>query len=103
MKFEIIKQKIYGRPLGAGLSADECAARPVRGGGRRGAAKMPTRIEEVKKLVEDCKTQVFRDLVMKRHSKTREDEKKWFANFDSDLESYVGRRIELALLEKGRP
>lgn len=64
---------------------------------------MPTRIEEVKELVEAGKTQIVRDLVMKRYSETKEDTEKWFANFDSDLESYVRRRIELALLEKGRP
>lgn len=62
---------------------------------------MPTRIEEVKKLVEAGKTQIVRDLIMKRYSETKEDTEKWFANFDSDLESYVQRRIELALLEKG--
>lgn len=64
---------------------------------------MPTRIEEVKKLVEAGKTQIVRDLIMKRYSETKEDTEKWFANFDSDLESYVQHRIELALLEKGRP
>lgn len=64
---------------------------------------MPTRIEKVKKLVEAGKTQIVRDLIMKRYSETKEDTKKWFANFDSDLESYVQRRIELALLKKGRP
>jgi len=64
---------------------------------------MPTRIEEVKKLAEAGKTQIVRDLIMKRYSETKEDTEKWFANFDSDLELYVQRRIELALLEKGRP
>ena len=63
---------------------------------------MKDRIEDVKELVEDCKTQIVRDLIMKRYSETEEDAEKWFANFDSDLESYVRRRIELALLEKGR-
>lgn len=63
---------------------------------------MKDRIEEVKELVEVCKTQIVRDLIMKRYSETEEDAEKWFANFDSDLESYVQRRIELVLLEKGR-
>ena len=64
---------------------------------------MKDKIEEVKELVEACKTQIVRDLIMKRYSETEEDAEKWFANFDSDLESYVQRRIELALLAKGRP
>ena len=63
---------------------------------------MKDRIDEVKKLVEAGKTQIVRDLVMKRYAETKEDTEKWFANFDSDLESYVQRRIELALLEKGQ-
>lgn len=64
---------------------------------------MKGRIDEVKELVEAGKTQIVRDLTMKRYSETKEDTEKWFANFESDLESYVQRRIELALLEKGRP
>lgn len=64
---------------------------------------MKDRIDEVKELVEAGKTQIVRDLIMKRYSETKEDTEKWLANFDSDLESYVQRRIELALLEKGRP
>ena len=63
---------------------------------------MKDRIEEVKELVEACKTQIVRDLIMKRYSETGEDAEKWFANCDSDLEAYVQRRIELALREKGR-
>ena len=63
---------------------------------------MPTRKEELEKLVEAGKTQIVRDLIMKRYSETKEDTEKWFANFESDLESYVQRRVELALLEKGR-
>ena len=63
---------------------------------------MPTRKEELEKLVEAGKTQIVRDLIRKLCSETKEDTEKWFANFDSDLESYVQRRIELALLEKGR-
>ena len=63
---------------------------------------MKDRIDEVKELVETGKAQIVRDLVMKRYSETKEDTEKWFANFDSDLELYVQRRIELALLEKGR-
>lgn len=61
------------------------------------------RIDEVKELVEAGKMQIVRDLIMKRYSETKEDTEKWFANFNSDLESYVQRRIELALLGKGRP
>jgi len=64
---------------------------------------MPDRTEEAEKLAEAGKTQIVRDLIMKRYAETKEDTEKWFANFDSDLESYVQRRIELALLEKGRP
>ena len=64
---------------------------------------MKDRIDEVKELAEAGKTQIVRDLIMKRYSETKEDTEKWFANFDSDLESYVQRRIELAFLEKGRP
>ena len=64
---------------------------------------MPDRTEEAEKLAEAGKTQIVRDLIMKRYAETKEDVEKWFANFDSDLESYVQRRIELALLEKGRP
>ena len=63
---------------------------------------MKDKIEEVKELVEACKTQIVRDLIMKRYSETKEDTEKWVANFDADLEAYVQRRIELALLEKGR-
>ena len=63
---------------------------------------MKDRIDEVKELVEAGKAQIVRDLVMKRYSETKEDTEKWFANFDSDLELYVQRRIGLALLEKGR-
>ena len=63
---------------------------------------MKGRIDEVKELVETGKTQIVRDLIMKRYAETKEDTEKWFANFDSDLESYVRRRIELAFLEKGR-
>ena len=62
---------------------------------------MKDRIDEVKELVEAGKTQIVRNLIMKRYSETKEDTEKWFANFESDLESYVQRRIELALLEKG--
>lgn len=64
---------------------------------------MPDRTEEVEKLAEAGKTQIVRDLIMKRYAETKEDVEKWFVNFDSDLESYVQCRIELALLEKGRP
>lgn len=64
---------------------------------------MKDRIDEVKELAEAGKTQIVRDLIMKRYSETKEDTEKWFANFNSDLESYVRRRIELALLGKGRP
>ena len=62
---------------------------------------MKDRIDEVKELVEAGKTQIVRDLIMKRYSKTKENTEKWFANFESDLELYVQRRVELALLEKG--
>lgn len=65
------------------------------------AVKMKDRIDEVKELVEAGKAQIVRNLIMKRYSETKEDTEKWFANFESDLESYVQRRIELALLEKG--
>lgn len=64
---------------------------------------MKDRIDEVKELAEAGKTQIVRDLIMKRYSETKEDTEKWFANFNSDLESYVQRRIELALLGKGQP
>ena len=64
---------------------------------------MKDRIDEVKELAEAGKAQVVRDLVMKRYAETKEDTEKWFANFESDLESYVQRRVELAILEKGRP
>ena len=65
------------------------------------AVKLKDRIDEVKELVEADKAQIIRNLIMKQYSKTKEDTEKWFANFESDLESYVQRRIELALLEKG--
>ena len=65
------------------------------------AIKLKDRIDEVKELVEAGKAQIVRNLIMKRYSETKEDTEKWFANFESDLESYVQRRIELALLEKG--
>ena len=65
------------------------------------AVKLKDRIDEVKELVEADKAQIVRNLIMKRYSETKEDTEKWFANFESDLESYVQRRIELALLEKG--
>ena len=65
------------------------------------AVKPKDRIDEVKELVEAGKAQIVRNLIMKRYSETKEDTEKWFANFESDLESYVQRRIELALLEKG--
>ena len=65
------------------------------------AVKLKDRIDEVKELVEAGKAQIVRNLIMKRYSETKEDTEKWFANFESDLESYVQRRIELALLEKG--
>ena len=64
---------------------------------------MKDRIDEVKELVEAGKTQIVRDLIMKRYSETKEDEEKWFANFDSGLEEYVRRRVELALLERSTP
>ena len=64
---------------------------------------MKDRIDEVKELVEAGKTQIVRDLTMKQHPETKENTEKWFANFESDLESYVQRRIELSLLGKGRP
>ena len=63
---------------------------------------MKDRIDEVKELVEAGKTQIVRDLTMKQHSETKENTEKWFANFESGLELYVQRRVELALLEKGR-
>lgn len=66
-------------------------------------AAVKDRIDEVKELAEAGKTQIVRDLIMKRYSETKEDTEKWFANFESDLESYVQRRVELSLLEKGRP
>ena len=50
---------------------------------------MKDRIDEVKELVEAGKTQIVRDLIMKRHSETKENTEKWFANFESDLELYV--------------
>ena len=62
---------------------------------------MKDRIDEVKELVEAGKAQIVRNLIMKRYSETKEDTEKWFANFESDLELYVQRRVELALLEKG--
>ena len=65
------------------------------------AVKLKDRIDEVKELVEAGKAQIVRNLIMKRYSETKEDTEKWFANFESDLESYVQRRIELALFEKG--
>ena len=65
------------------------------------AIKLKDRIDEVKELVEAGKAQIVRNLIMKRYSETKEDTEKWFANFESDLESYVQRRIELALFEKG--
>ena len=65
------------------------------------AVKLKDRIDEVKELVEAGKAQIVRNLIMKRYSETKEDTEKWFANFESDLELYVQRRIELALLEKG--
>ena len=65
------------------------------------AVKLKDRIDEVKELVEAGKAQIVHNLIMKRYSETKEDTEKWFANFESDLESYVQRRIELALLEKG--
>ena len=65
------------------------------------AVKLTDRIDEVKELVEAGKAQIVCNLIMKRYSETKEDTEKWFANFESDLESYVQRRIELALLEKG--
>ena len=65
------------------------------------AVKLKDRIDEVKELVEAGKAQIIRNLIMKQYSETKEDNEKWFANFESDLESYVQRRIELALLEKG--
>ena len=65
------------------------------------AVKLKDRTDEVKELVEAGKAQIVRNLIMKRYSETKEDTEKWFANFESDLESYVQRRIELALLEKG--
>lgn len=65
------------------------------------AVKPKDRIDEVKELVEAGKAQIVRNLIMKRYSEMKEDTEKWFANFESDLESYVQRRIELALLEKG--
>lgn len=61
---------------------------------------MKDKIDEAKKLAEAGKMQIFRDLIMKRYSETKEDTEKWFANFDSDLESYVKSRIELAMLER---
>ena len=65
------------------------------------AVKLKDRIDEVKELVDAGKAQIVHNLIMKRYSETKEDTEKWFANFESDLESYVQRRIELALLEKG--
>ena len=65
------------------------------------AVKLKDRIDEVKELVEAGKAQIVCNLIMKRYSETKEDTEKWFANFESDLESYVQRRIELAPLEKG--
>ena len=62
---------------------------------------MKDRIDEVKELVEAGKAQIVRNLIMKRYSETKENTEKWFANFESDLELYVQRRVELALLEKG--
>ena len=57
-------------------------------------------LEKARTLAEDGKKQIIRDLIMKRYSVTREDEEKWLANFDSDLEEYVKRRISLTELEK---
>ena len=65
------------------------------------AVKLQDRTDDVTELVEAGKAQIVRNLIMKRYSETKEDTEKWFANFESDLESYVQRRIELALLEKG--
>ena len=63
---------------------------------------MRAKIKEVKTLVEAGKTQIFRDVIMGRfYVKSKDDVEKWMANFDSDLESYVSHRIELAFLEKG--
>ena len=64
---------------------------------------MADKIEKAKTRSELAKTQLFRDLIMKRYSETKEDTEKWFANFDSDLESYVKSRIELAMLERTAP
>ena len=64
-------------------------------------AAVKNRIDEVKELVEAGKTQIVRDLTMKQYSETKENTEKWFTNFESDLELYVQRRVELALLEKG--
>ena len=64
-------------------------------------AAVKNRIDEVKELVEAGKTQIVRDLTMKQYSETEENTEKWFTNFESDLELYVQRRVELALLEKG--
>ena len=73
------------------------------GGAGSEALLAETRANEVKALVEAGKAQIVRDLIMKRYAESKEDEEKWFANFDSDLESYVRRRVELALLERGTP
>ena len=64
-------------------------------------AAVKNRIDEVKELVEAGKTQIVRDLTMKQYSETKENTEKWFTNFESDLELYVQRRVELALLKKG--
>lgn len=61
---------------------------------------MNEELEKARKLSEAGKTQIVRDLIMKRYSVTKEDTDKWFANFEADLESYVKLRIREAMLEK---
>lgn len=52
--------------------------------------------------VDERKRQIYRDLLMKRYSVTRDDEEKWAANFAVDLEAYAQARVKAALFEKDR-
>ena len=56
-----------------------------------------TRLEEVKELVEQARKRIYADLLVKKYES---DQDHWLSVFDSDLEEYVQRRVELALLEK---
>lgn len=90
------------KPNTAGLCARRAAEDLSDEPASEMGAAVKDRIDEVKEPAEAGKTQIVRDLIMKRYSETKEDTEKWFANFESDLESYVQRRVELSLLEKGR-